>query len=183
MARPKRSDKKAQRHTVLLRPDLWDALEQQATERGETVNRVIEECLEQMHTKEQATMNSKVYEISRLEDAIATADFKADFRGGSALDEERCDEWAQEANYLRSKLASLQAEVRTEREAVALGKLQAAATACEGFDAWHACNAIVRVADDVTGDIAQEVRNIVNARQDGRTNDEKWAAVRELLNR
>ena len=104
-------------------------------------------------------MNSKIHEISRLEDAIATADFKADFRGGSALDEERCDEWAQESNYLRSKLASLQAEVRAEREAGALRELRAAAQVCEGFDAWHACNAIVRVADRVTGDIAQEVRN------------------------
>ncbi len=47
MARPKRSDKKEQRHTVLLRPIVWDVLEQQAQANGTTVNRLIEDCIEQ----------------------------------------------------------------------------------------------------------------------------------------
>jgi len=49
MARPKRSDKKAQRHTVLLRPDLWAWLEQQAATAGQTVNEYIEAILKRHH--------------------------------------------------------------------------------------------------------------------------------------
>lgn len=180
---PPTNASKSQVVPVRITPALRRQLDELIAAGFGTQVEIIRIAVDRMHTKEQATMNNKIHEISRLEDAIATADFRADFRGGSALDEERSDEWAQESNYLRSKLASLQAEVRAEREAVALGKLQAAATACESLDAWNACYKIVRVADDVTGDIAQEVRNIVNARQDGRTNEEKWAAVRELLNR
>ena len=50
MARPKRDDKKEQRHTVLLRPALWDAVEQRAAADGVTVNRVIEQMLEEQFT-------------------------------------------------------------------------------------------------------------------------------------
>ena len=46
MARPKREDKKEQRYTLLLRPALWDAIEQRAAADGVTVNRVIEQVLE-----------------------------------------------------------------------------------------------------------------------------------------
>ena len=47
MARPKRVDKKEQRYTLLVRPVLWDAIEQRATVEGVTVNRLIELALEQ----------------------------------------------------------------------------------------------------------------------------------------
>lgn len=49
MARPKRKDKKEQRYTLLLRPVLWDTLEQQAQTEGVTVNRLIELCLEERY--------------------------------------------------------------------------------------------------------------------------------------
>ncbi len=97
------------------------------------------------------------------------------------MEAERCEEWAWESASLRERLNVLLAEVHAEKEAGALRELRAAMAALEGADSWHACNAIVRVADSVVGGISQEVRDIVNARQDGRSDDEKWAAVQELL--
>ncbi len=47
MARPRREDKKEQRYTLLLRPVLWDAIEQRAAAEDSTVNRLIEQALEQ----------------------------------------------------------------------------------------------------------------------------------------
>lgn len=47
MARPRRTDKKEQRHTLLLRPDLWDWIEQQAQATNQTVNEFIESLIEQ----------------------------------------------------------------------------------------------------------------------------------------
>lgn len=46
MARPKKNDKKEQRYTLLLRPVLWDILEQHAETEGLTVNALIEQCLQ-----------------------------------------------------------------------------------------------------------------------------------------
>lgn len=47
MARPRRADKKEQRHTLLLRPDLWNWIEQQAQIANLTVNEFIESLIEQ----------------------------------------------------------------------------------------------------------------------------------------
>ena len=47
MARPRRADKKQQRYTLLLRPDLWDWIEQQAQAANKTVNEFIESLIEQ----------------------------------------------------------------------------------------------------------------------------------------
>jgi predicted HicB family RNase H-like nuclease len=50
MARPTRADKKTQRHTLLLRPDTWDWLEQQAKRAGQSVNELIESLIETQRT-------------------------------------------------------------------------------------------------------------------------------------
>ena len=55
--------------------------------------------------------------IARLDDKIGVAEFRADFRGGSELDADRCAEYSRDARGYNSERRALMAELTALRDA------------------------------------------------------------------